>query len=49
MSAVPVRTHAHGHRDTNTPAAIKKQEDLLYFTHPQGVNNSLEPGRGRGS
>lgn len=23
--------------------AIKRQKDLFYFTHPQGVNNSLEP------
>lgn len=29
--------------------AIKSQKDLFYFTHPQGVNNSLEPRKGRGS
>lgn len=42
--------HTHGHRDGDTqthqlPYAIKKREDLLYFTHPRGVNNSLEPKR----
>lgn len=31
------------------PRAIKNQEDLLYFTHPWGVNNSLEPRKGGGN
>lgn len=40
-------THTHTDTETQTqthqlPYAIKNQEDLLYFTHPQGVNNSLE-------
>lgn len=45
-------THTDIERQTQPhqlPYAIKKQEDLLYFTHPQGVNNSLEARKGGGS
>lgn len=45
-------TRARAGEQTKThqlPCAIKNHEDLLYFTHPQGVNNSLELRKGRGS
>lgn len=46
----PGRTHTRAQKPPHQlPYAIKNHEDLLYFTHPQGVNNSLEPRGGRGS